>query len=97
MDFRQASRQEGNMKKNKTLGQIAYEADKNGGQQNFGPWHTAPNVVREIHENMGAAIEVEVLKRLRKPLAIEERLEKVEEELDRLRDKFRYELPDTSY
>lgn len=52
------------MKKNKSLGQIAYEADKNGGQQNFGKWHEAPQVVRDVHESMARAVQKETMKRL---------------------------------
>jgi hypothetical protein len=52
------------MKKTKSLGQIAYEADKNGGQQNFGKWSNAPQVVKDIHEKMAKAVQKETLKRL---------------------------------
>lgn len=47
----------------KTLGQIAYESDKRGGQQNFGKWQQAPQVVREIHERMAQAVKKAVLER----------------------------------
>jgi len=40
----------------KSLGQIAYEASKDGGQQNFGPWKKAPEVVRRVHEEMAQAV-----------------------------------------
>lgn len=48
----------------KTLGQIAYEADPQGGQQNWGPWPTAFAVVQEVHENMAEAVKAEVLRQL---------------------------------
>lgn len=46
----------------KSLGQIAYEAAKQGGQQNFGPWNKAPQVVRDVHEEMAQAIARVLLK-----------------------------------
>ncbi len=47
----------------KSLGQIGYEATPDGGQQNWGPWEKAPDIVRSIHERMAAAIEKEVKRR----------------------------------
>lgn len=55
--------------KPKTLGQIAYEADKNGGQQNFGPWQKAPELVKSIHENMAKAVAKHVLNEIKLLLA----------------------------
>lgn len=49
----------------KTLGQVAYERSPEGGQQNFGAWDQAPEVVRCVHEQMAAAVEKEVLRRRR--------------------------------
>ena len=48
----------------KSLGQFAYEVSPKGGQQNFGPWEKAPEVVRRVHEEMARVVEREVLKRL---------------------------------
>ncbi len=47
----------------KSLGQIAYEAAKQGGQQNFGPWNKAPQVVRDVHEEMAKAVARALLKK----------------------------------
>lgn len=44
------------MTKRKSLGQIAYEANTDGGQQNWGPWSKAPPLVQRIHERMAAAV-----------------------------------------
>ncbi len=52
--------------KQKTLGQIAYEATTEGGSQNFGPWERAPEVVRRVHEQMAKAVQDEVMKRINK-------------------------------
>jgi hypothetical protein len=48
----------------KTLGRIAYDSSPNdGGKSNFGPWREAPQVVRDIHERMAAAVEKHVMLR----------------------------------
>jgi predicted small metal-binding protein len=49
---------------NKTLGQIAYEAVKDGGEQSYGPWDTALPTIRKIHEEMALAVKEEVLRRI---------------------------------
>ncbi len=51
--------------KRKTLGQIAYEACEQGGQQNWGSWTQAPEIVRYVHEKMARAVERAVRRRLR--------------------------------
>lgn len=48
----------------KTLGQIAYESVPDGGQQNFGPWHSAPMIVRSIHERMAKAVKRAVIRQM---------------------------------
>lgn len=48
----------------KSLAQIAYEADPNGGQQNFGPWENVSPLVKSIHWNMAEAVKREVLSQL---------------------------------
>ena len=50
----------------KSLGQIAYEADSRGGQQNFGPWEKATPLVREVLENVAQAVADEVRRREKK-------------------------------
>lgn len=47
----------------KTLAQVAYEASPEAGQQNFGPWHSAPAVVREVHKTMVAVVLKEARRR----------------------------------
>lgn len=54
----------GGGKQRKSLGQIAYESDSNGGQQNWGPWETARPLIKSIHENMAKAVEREVIRRI---------------------------------
>lgn len=49
----------------KSLGQIAYETDPRGGQQNFGTWDKCSDLVRSIHENMAHAVAKEVMRRLK--------------------------------
>ena len=49
----------------KTLGQIAYESTNEGGMGNFGPWKTAPGIVRRIHDCMAQAVKWEVNRRIR--------------------------------
>ena len=51
------------VKEEKSLAQIAYEADENGGQQNWGPWDKANPLVREVHRNMVSAVVIEMLVR----------------------------------
>lgn len=40
----------------KTLGQIAYEASQEGGQQTFGPWKNTSPLVKQVHEEMAHAV-----------------------------------------
>jgi hypothetical protein len=47
----------------KPLAQIAYE--HSGGPSNFGSWHTAPNAVRHVHEQIAEAVRKTVLRRER--------------------------------
>ena len=53
------------MRKQKSLGQIAYEGTYEGGRSNFGTWENAPDVVRRVHEQMAKAVAREVLRRRR--------------------------------
>lgn len=56
-------------KKQKTLGQIAYDATPNeGGKSNFGTWDKAPEVVRRVHEKMAKKIEQVVTQRVREEI-----------------------------
>jgi hypothetical protein len=57
---------EDTMKKLKSLGQVAYEATPEGGQQNFGPWEKAPDLVKRIHEQMAKAVEKTVKRRMQR-------------------------------
>lgn len=50
--------------KQKTLGQVAYEACPDGGQQNFGKWENAPEFVRSIHNRIAEAVVREHTKRM---------------------------------
>lgn len=58
------------MKKQKSLGQIAYESTSDGGKQNFGPWSKAPDVVRRVHEQMAYAVINEAMKRVKKSIRL---------------------------
>jgi hypothetical protein len=53
-------------RREKSLGQIAYEASKEGGQQNFGPWAKAPQIVRDVHEQMAEAVAKVVRRKARR-------------------------------
>ena len=46
----------------KTLGQVAYEAST----ENWGPWLTAPAIVRRVHEQMAQAVKRAVLRHERR-------------------------------
>jgi len=46
-------------KPQKTLGQIAYEASD--GPKSFGTWDEAPQCVRDVHENISAAVKKAML------------------------------------
>jgi hypothetical protein len=50
----------------KTLGQIAYDASPDGGRRNWGPWSTAPDIVRRVHEQMAQAVKRAVLRHERR-------------------------------
>lgn len=52
-------------RKQKSLGQIAYEASPSGATQNWGPWRKAPNVVRQVHEDIARVIQRIVKRRIR--------------------------------
>lgn len=52
------------MNTGKTLGEIGYDScPDDGGKSNFGPWESAPQVVRDVHERMAKAIEKEIRRR----------------------------------
>lgn len=51
-------------KKQKELAQIAYEASESGGKQNWGSWHKAPSIVREVHRKMAKSVEIATKRRL---------------------------------
>jgi len=54
-------------KSKKTLGQIAYDgAGGEGGKENWGPWESAPDLVRRVHERMAKAVERAVVRRIGK-------------------------------
>lgn len=50
----------------RSLGQIAYEADPRGGQQNWGKWEDVPDMIKDIHEEMANAVKEAVWERLPK-------------------------------
>lgn len=85
------------MKKQKTLGQIAYDSNPDdGGKSNFGPWEKAPQVVRDVHERMAKAIEREVKRRTKEepkqkkqPTVDLSRLKSQLAQADRLQTEFR--------
>lgn len=53
----------------KSLAQIGYEADADGGIQNFGPWENVTPLVRQVHENIARAVEEEIYARLSEQFA----------------------------
>jgi hypothetical protein len=90
-------------KEQKSLGQVAYESSPEGGQQNFGPWSQAPEVVRRVHEQMALAVKKEVERRQKRKVSPEtpatctgERVPFYEAALEKKRYLFNCETADMS-